>query len=223
MGGAAAMTKRKMVLREGAFYHVFSKSIAGFEIFRCPQDYRRIVEAFCFYQKQRSAASLGLAHHLKKCGKPQDETGGGPFLVRIVAYCVMPTHIHLLLEPKVAEGASEFMRLVLNSYTRYFNLKIGRLGPLWASRFKSVSVDTDEQLLHLTRYIHLNPSSAGLVGGPSEWEFSSYSEYAHKECKIRICDFDGIISLAPAPYSKFVENGVDYQRSLQIIKSKLLD
>ena len=69
------------------------------------------------------------------------------------------------------------MRRLLNSYTRYFNEKIKRKGPLWEGRFKKVLVNSDEQLLHLTRYVHLNPVSAGIVEKPEDWPCSSYREY----------------------------------------------
>ena len=86
----------------------------------------------------------------------QKHTFSEDYLVEIIAYCFMPTHIHLILRQLKKDGISIFMGKILNSYTRYFNLKNKRKGPLWESKFKNVEVVTDEQLLHLTRYIHLN-------------------------------------------------------------------
>jgi len=65
------------------------------------------------------------------------------------------------------EGISLYMKNLLNSYTRYFNTKTKRKGPLWQGRFKSVLIKMDEQL-YLTRYIHLNPTSEDLVEKTSE-------------------------------------------------------
>ncbi|MCM8826817.1 MAG: hypothetical protein NC904_04785 [Candidatus Omnitrophica bacterium] len=78
------------------------------------------------------------------------------------------------------------MSRVSNSYARYFNIKYGRRGPLWEGTFKNVLVNNDEQLLHLTRYIHLNPTTAFLVERPEDWSFSSYREYLDKEDKDKI-------------------------------------
>ena len=66
---------------------------------------------------------------------------------------------------------------ILNSYSRYFNTKQKRKGPLWEGRFENVLIKTDEQLLHLTRYIHLNPVTAYLVDQAKDWQASSYNEY----------------------------------------------
>jgi putative transposase len=86
-----------------------------------------------------------------------------------------------------------------------------------------VPVETDEQALHLTRYIHLNPSSAGLVTGPGLWKYSSYGEYVGSLLDMPICDFKKIVRLEGNPYLKFVEDETGYQRSLQLIKAQLLD
>ena len=136
----------------------------------------------------------------------------------------MPTHFHLLLKQLKGNGISKFLSLIENSYTRFFNLTHRRKGPLWESRFKSVHIDTDEQLLHLTRYIHLNPTSAKLVNKPEQWKFSSYYEYLErKPSKSDICRFSDIISLNAKQYKEFVEDRISYQQELSLVKKYLLD
>ena len=216
------MGLRKIQMGKGCFYHVFSRSIAGFEIFRFAEEYQRIIEAFRFYQYRRLPNMLGLAHALRKAPFVI-EPHTGEALVRIISYCIMPTHIHLFLEQKAKDGISEFMRLVLNSYARYFNSKIEREGPLWSSRFKYVLVENDEQSLHLTRYIHLNPTSAGLVEKPLDWTYSSYGEYIGSACNNKICNFRDLIAMNQNCYRKFVESRIHDQRSLQILKSQIFD
>ena len=66
---------------------------------------------------------------------------------------------------------------LLVSYAKSFNRRYARVGPLFQGPFKAVHVDRNEYLLHLSRYIHLNPVAAGLVASPQEWEFSSYREF----------------------------------------------
>ncbi|MBI5554335.1 MAG: transposase [Elusimicrobia bacterium] len=143
-------------------------------------------------------------------------------LVEIIAYCLMPTHIHLLLKQTDDSGISHYLRKILNSYTRYFNIKHGRKGPLWEGKFKNVIVKTDSQLLHLTRYIHLNPATAKLVENPDSWHSSSYQEFISAG-KQEICEFMELLEIKPETYKTFVEDRIDYQRKLAEIKALLLE
>lgn len=145
-------------------------------------------------------------------------------IVNIVAYCLMPTHIHMLLKQIENNGISTFIGKVLDSYSKYFNACHGRSGPLWTSRFKNVLVRNDEQLLHLTRYIHLNPASAGIIDSPEKWEYSSYNDYIeHKGSKIQICRLPCLFNLNSNQYRKFVADHKEFQRELSLIKSALID
>ena len=145
-------------------------------------------------------------------------------LVQIIAFCFMPTHIHLILKQLRGDGISEYMRRTLDGYTRYFNTLRKRKGPLWEGKFKNVLVETDEQLLHLTRYIHLNPVAAGLIDKPEKWAHSSYKEYLGKvEDNSLMCQFGNILEIKPPIYRKFVNDQISYQKELAGIKSLLLE
>ena len=174
------MATSKRYFEAGHFYHVMTKSIAGYIIFRSKSDYKRMLKMIEYYSYE--SIPLKFSHYLYNSVKSRNskiEINLKDFskLVDIVSYCLMPTHIHILLTPLKDNAVSTFMGNLLNSYTRYFNIKNKRKGPLWQGRFKSVHVDTDEQLLHLTRYIHLNPSSGGLVEDPEQWMYSSYRQF----------------------------------------------
>ena len=143
-------------------------------------------------------------------------------LVQIICYCIMPTHIHLVLKQMKDKGISVFMNNVFNSYSRYFNIKHNRKGPLWESSFKKVLVESDSQLLHLTRYIHLNPATAYIVNNPEDWKWSSYREYIFGN-REGICEYDNILDIKPEEYKKFTEDRIFYQRELAKIKALLLD
>ncbi|MDO8579983.1 MAG: transposase, partial [Candidatus Omnitrophota bacterium] len=138
-------------------------------------------------------------------------------LVEIIAYCLMPTHIHLVLKQLKDNGISHFMRNIQNSYTHYFNERYKRKGPLWIGRFKNVLVESDSQLLHLTRYVHLNPSTAGLTRNPLDWH-SSYGEYLNPKTNDRLCHWEELIDLSTSQYRAFVEERIDYQRELAFLK-----
>lgn len=89
----------------------------------------------------------------------------------------MPNHYHFLLKQKEEDGIHEFMHRLDTSYTKYFNLNNHRSGHLFEYAFKAKEIGSDELLLHIARYIHLNPILAGLVALPEEWKWSSYKDY----------------------------------------------
>ena len=145
-------------------------------------------------------------------------------LVDIVAYCLMPTHMHFILKQLKEGGISRFMANVQNSYSRYFNLKYDRNGPLWGGRFKNVLIDSQEYFSHLTCYIHLNPVSAGLTKRPEDWEFSSYREYCGRiSSEEAICSHDQLLDMDHLEYQRFVEARIEDQRELGEIKHLLLE
>jgi len=220
------MDIRKDPLVQGEIYHIYNRSIAKFVIFNEIEDYNRFVEMINLYQYEDfnypyskfGALSISNQDAIFTNLKQSNEK-----LIDIIAYCLMPTHIHLVLKQLKSNGVSKFMSKVLNSYSRYFNFKHHRKGPLWEGHFKNVLVSTDEQFLHLTRYIHLNPASAGIIKDPFKWSYSSLYEYISPVESSGICEFRDFIDLAPKNYRKFITDQKDYQRSLSIIKSLLID
>ncbi len=219
---------RKDLLIDGQVYHIFTKSIAGFKIFNNADEFFRIVEIIRYYQREKPAISfcrfIDLPNEKAIEFRKDFFSSDTKKLIEIIAYCIMPTHLHLVLKQLKEDGISSFMNNILNSYTRYFNLKHNRKGPLWEGRFKNVLVKDDEQLLHLTRYIHLNPVTTYLVNKPEDWLMSSYREYLSEiKDSDKICRFGEILEIEPKAYKKFVEDRVSYQRQLSKIKGLLLE
>jgi len=220
---------RKNPLVAGEIYHIFTRSIADFKILNKAGDFERMKHLIMYYLVKNDikfSNFIGLKIVRKEGFNNALElfSKGKEGLVQIISYCLMPTHIHLALKQLAKSGIHKYMKDILNSYTRYFNIKHKRKGPLWESRFKSVLVDSDEQLLHLTRYIHLNPSTAKLVEKPEDWKFSSYGEYLSRENNIiSFCQFDDILDIKPATYRKFVNDQISYQRELAKIKNLKID
>jgi putative transposase len=105
----------------------------------------------------------------------------------VVAYCLMPTHYHLLVGVKqspdvagglgVSAGISRAMQRLSVSYTKGMNKRYERVGSLFQGAYRRKRVGEDAYLVHLSRYVHLNPVMDGLVERPEDWEFSSYQEY----------------------------------------------
>ena len=219
--------KRKIPLVNGEVYHILNKSIAGYEIFNTQADYLRMQHLFRYYQKETEKRFSDFVL-LKGVGTGFDAylakySAGNNDIVQIIAYCLMPTHFHLVLKQLENDGISKFIGNILNSYTRYFNVKHKRKGPLWEAKFKNVLVGNDEQLLHLTRYLHSNPTTALLAKKPEEWPYSSYKEYLGTSEEIALCNYKDILEINPKSYRKFVNNRISYQRELAKIKSLLLD
>jgi len=218
------MPKRKIPLINEEIYHIYNSSIANFKIFNTKKDYQRMFQTMAYYAQEN------LPYPFSQLEKRKDKTGIFPNarkskkLVDIIAYCIMPTHIHLILKQVENKGITKFMNVVSLSYSHYFNIKHNRKGPLWASRFNNVIINTDEYFLHLTRYIHLNPVTAKLVDDPKNWEYSSYKEYITTEYRNRkVCNFSDYFNMLSLSYIKFVKDRISYQRELALIKYLMLD
>lgn len=214
----------------GEYYHLFNRGNAYQPIFLNIRDYRRFLTTLDYYRY--FSPPLRLSKYLLM-GKEQREKiiaslgQKGDFMVEIICLCLIPNHFHLLLKQSEEKGISRFMSLLQNSYTKYFNVKRKRVGSIFQGQFKAVRVETDEQLIHLSRYIHLNPYSSFLVKSTEElktYPWSSFSDYLGKNQysflkKKLISDF----FKSSEDYQKFVFNQADYQRRLGEIKHLALD
>ena len=221
---------RKEALVTGEVYHIYNRSIAEFRIFQSTDMSLRMQQSFGFFQfggmpmkfstfmDSLKVEQSGFANCLNSASAGKEKT------VQVICYCIMPTHFHFILRQTKNSGIAAFLGNLQNSYTRYFNLRHKRKGPLWEGRFKNVLVKTDRQLLHLTRYIHLNPVTDNLVEQPQEWRFSSYGEYLQQtKEEEHICEFKDLLKIEPDEYARFVKNRISYQRELAKIKRLLLE
>jgi len=95
----------------------------------------------------------------------------------LICYCLMPNHFHLILKEVIERGISNLMLALQTSYAKAINKRYDRAGHLFQGTFKSIHIDRNEYLLHLSRYIHINPVEAGLLQRPEDWEFSSFRDY----------------------------------------------
>jgi len=221
---------RKDPLATGEIYHIYNKSIAGFIIFNYAVEFLRMRNMFLYYQSKNTNISFAQFIEGNKitngnfCKFFYRLSQNRNKIVQIIAYCIMPTHLHIILKQLEENGISVFMGNVLNSYSRYFNIKRKRKGPLWQGRFQNKRIKTDEQLLHLTRYIHLNPVTDYLVNDPLLWSWSSYKEYVSNITnEQRICDYNDILNIKSDEYESFLKDRVSYQRELKKIKNLLLE
>ncbi|MFO8052988.1 MAG: transposase [Candidatus Omnitrophota bacterium] len=217
---------RKIPLVKGSIYHIYTKSIAKFKIFQKNSEYKRLEKLFSYYRISKPPLRFSAFLQLKNQEAfLQNRLSQKENIVEIIAYCIMPTHIHLMIKQLSENGISIFMKNVLNSYSRYFNLKIKRKGPLWQGRFQNKLVENEEQLLHLSRYIHLNPVSANLVNKPKNWQYSSYRYYLGlvNNSQNWLSNLYNYVESNPNFYENFVNDNLNYQKELEKIKHLILE
>ena len=141
----------------------------------------------------------------------------------------MPNHYHFLIKQENEEDLTSFMKSLMTRYSQYFNFKYKRVGPVFQGRYKAVLVESEEQLLHLSRYIHLNPvsqQSAGTV--PIMSRPSSYPNYLREINQSWIKPkviLDYFSKAGEGSYKAFVED-VDADlndQTMQVIKKVAID
>lgn len=206
---------------EGKIFHIFNKSIAGYPIFKDLNNSFRFIQALDYYNNSYIQTNLGKYLIINKDYSPNLLTKKEEGLIKFLAYCIMPDHFHLLVKIAKENSLFKYMNDTQNSFSKFFNIKFERKGPLWQSNFQSVLVKTNEQFLHLTRYIHLNPTTKYLVERPEDWIYSSYSDYLNKDILENYLTEVSIKN--PNSYKKFVEDNIDYQRKLNLIKRLILE
>jgi len=144
--------------------------------------------------------------------------------IDILAYCLMPTHFHLLIRQVTDTGISHFLSQIQNAFTRYFNIKYQRKGPLFIHTYSAVTIAGDDQLKHILRYIHLNPYSSNIVNLKSD-----ILTYPWSSCTTYLADksTDGILNtqvgMSMFNYKKerfitFMLDHADYQKQLEYCK-----
>ncbi len=141
---------------ENGYYHLYNRGVEKRNIFMDKRDYA----IFLHYLKKYLATGFD-PHPLSK-------------EVNLLAFCLMPNHFHLLVKQTTIDGITKLIRAVCTNYVMYFNSKYERIGTLFQGKYRAALISNDAYLLHLSRYIHLNPYPEH---EPRFYEYSSYSYY----------------------------------------------
>lgn len=217
------MPKRLEPFLNEYYYHIFNKLIDGREVFIDSTFSSLFLDLLYYYRSAK--VSLSFSKFKRSPTRIQAEIIS--FLdiqkyhkVEIIAYCLMPTHFHLLLKQKIESGIIKYISDVINSFTRTYNLIHKRKGPLFLPRFKSVSVIGDEQFLHVSRYIHLNPYSSGLINKEevTDYPLSSIGEYMKNSNRCNTDPLLNYFNMDKSKYLKFVLDNAEYQKTLENLK-----
>ncbi|PJE67540.1 hypothetical protein COU95_01825 [Candidatus Shapirobacteria bacterium CG10_big_fil_rev_8_21_14_0_10_40_9] len=147
--------------QENGFYHLYNRGVEKRQIFLDGQDYAVFLKYLKEYllpkdelnlNQKLSAPNLSYKEKdkilkLLRLNNFADE-------IKFLAYCLLPNHFHFLIQQKDAKSIDKFMQSLCTRYTMYFNRKYKRVGSLFQAVYKAVLIASEEQFLHLSRYIH---------------------------------------------------------------------
>jgi REP element-mobilizing transposase RayT len=150
---------------ESGIYHIMLRGINQQQIFEDREDYEKFLEI------------------LKDCKAICE--------FKLFAYCLMGNHIHLLIQ-EGTESLEQVFKRLCGRFVYWYNVKYRRAGHLFQDRFKSEPVDSDEYFFTVLRYIHQNPTKAGLCKRVEDYAYSSYMEYFNESSYV---DRDYVLNL----------------------------
>lgn len=163
---------------ENGYYHIYNRGVNKEGIFENPQDYsvflNYLKEALSPPSKPNELETFEI--NINGCTfiKPKRQPKNFYGEIDLIAYALMPNHFHLLIKQNKKESMEAFVKSIFTRYSMYFNKTYDRIGPLFQGVYKAVLIENENYLLHLSRYIHLNPKEnfADLTKA-----YSSYSDY----------------------------------------------
>lgn len=214
------MTYRKIPFVTGEYYHVYNRTVGDAQIFNT--DF--VNQVFELINYCRFKHSTGYSHFKRLPPDLQNERMMQISLYQnaeILSFSLMSNHFHFLLRQMAPGGISTFISNFQNSLAKYINTKNQRKGALFCEMFKAKHISTTELLIHVARYIELNPVTSSIID-INELDtypltsFSTYMEnYKHEFITKKVL-MD--IFQTKENYRKFVYNQSDYQRKLKEIK-----
>ena len=152
---------------EGGFYHLYNRGVEKRNIFLDEHDYKMFIHLLKYYLDSKLGSDP--KHKIRNLSSEID----------LLAYCLMPNHFHLLVRQKSSDGITKLMRRVCTNYVMYFNNRYDRVGTLFQGKYKAALVTNEGYLLHLSRYIHLNPKDLEGIDYLS-YPYSSFANYLDK-------------------------------------------
>lgn len=169
---------------EGGYYHLYNRGVEKRDIFLDERDCKVFLHFLKKYLSPPAPTSAFLT-----ASSVTGLTGVTPVrpraihtvygLVSLLAYCLMPNHFHLLVKQHTKDGITKMVNRIATNYGMYFNKRYVRVGSLFQGVYKAVLIEDEEQLLHLSRYIHLNPFEIENRDFEKliDYPYSSYGDY----------------------------------------------
>ena len=197
------------------FYHLFNRGSYKNKVFIDQKDYQTFISILSYYLKSPTAKHLSYFPRIKKPLSRVKPPSDIP-TIHLVAYCLMPNHFHLLVKqlPRANKktNISNLMRRTMVTYALYFQSKYQHQGHLFQGKYRNVTVDTNEQLLYLSKYIHLNPST--IIKKSIKYPYSSLAIYLKQSEPLDWLYPNYVLELNH-DYSKYLKQ-VDKQSQSQI-------
>lgn len=211
------------------YYHILNRGVAHQPTFLLARDYERFLLCLSYYRHKDAPLRLSKLLQIPKDVRTKLlerlETVNNT-MVELIAFCCMPNHFHILVKQHFDGGVSLFMKKVADSYTRYFNTKHKRIGPVFQGAFKAVHISSSEQLLHVSRYIHLNPLVTAVVRENDFLAFpwSSLRSYLN-DGGLTFVNTQPVLEnfRNSQQYLEFVKDQADYGKRLEEIKHLSLE
>lgn len=147
-------------LVDGFIYHVLNRGNGKQKIFHKNQDYKAFIELMAEAKKRYS--------------------------LKLFAYCLMPTHFHMVMMLHRAGDLSRYMQWLLTSHVRRYHTHYASSGHVWQGRFKSFIIQEDNHLLTVLRYVEGNPVRANLVKSAKDWMWSSHKQTINESPRLLI-------------------------------------
>lgn len=206
------------------YYHLYNRGVDKRVIFLDETDRQRFLHAVRLARLSNSPKLSWLKKQIKIGNiSPEDferlEEKYGPPLLDIVAYSLMPNHFHFQVKELTENGVTKFFRKLGTSYVMYFNIRHERTGRLFESQYKSVLIETDEQLIHLSRYIHINPFNSSKINISLEqlrtYPWTSLPDYLGDR-KESFCNPSEVMAFfsSPPDYWEFLRGNIDKEEVL---------
>lgn len=174
---------RKEKFSPGEYYHIYSRTILKIPEFKKASNANKLTQTFLLGNSTSSSQAFEYLRNTENSNieKAIEIARSGEKLVDILCYSIMPNHYHILLKERRENGITSFIRRCNTSIAKYINIKNDRLGPLFESNFKTKHINSNEYLLHLSVYIHLNPLD--FLSG-KEWRFNKLKNWKQEKEKL---------------------------------------
>jgi putative transposase len=176
--------------KDKSFYHVYNRGVEKRSIFIDDLDFRVLLYCFKIYLsppsflKQYSLEKVKEMDYIRLQIINYAQSNSFYEKIQLHYYLLMPNHFHFILKQEDSRDLPSFMRTIFTKYTKYFNKRYTRIGPLFQSRYKGTLIANDQYLLQLIKYINHNPSKLKSINFPNYkawtcWQDYPYSSYHH--------------------------------------------
>jgi len=177
------MPSRNITFTSGEYYHLCNRGLDGRIIVDSHQGYVRLLFLILFLQSKKifNHPSREVKDFIKTgnfLDIAEEEIIASERTVNLICFCIMNNHFHLLVREETDGGIPFYIQRIENAYTRYFNLSHERNGHLFQGPFRAVHIETNDQLLYTSAYIHRNPRELKNFKNKEQlYQWSSFPDY----------------------------------------------